>query len=160
MDEVIALGARNFIACGGCGVLDKQIGVGQILLPEAALRDEGTSYHYLPPSAEVQADPVALASIKATLQAHEIPYLRTKTWSTDGYYRETPRRVEKFRAMGCLAVEIEAAAFMAVAQFRQVHFGQLFMVVMWFTWMDGISAAGTSVRISVNSCFGLQLKLV
>ena len=125
MDEVIALGARNFIACGGCGVLDKQIGVGQILLPEAALRDEGTSYHYLPPSAEVQADPVALASIKATLQAHEIPYLRTKTWSTDGYYRETPKRVEKFRAMGCLAVEMEAAAFMAVAQFRQVHFGQL-----------------------------------
>jgi len=125
LDEVIALGAKNFIACGGCGVLDKDIGVGHILVPEAALRDEGTSHHYLPPSAEVTADAAALASIEAVLDAHQIPYLRTKTWSTDGYYRETPRRVQKFRAMGCLAVEMEAAAFMAVAQFRGVHFGQL-----------------------------------
>jgi len=125
MDEVIALGAKNFIACGGCGVLDKDIGVGHILVPEAALRDEGTSYHYLPPRAEVTADAAALASIEAVLNAHQIPYLRTKTWSTDGYYRETPRRVQKFREMGCLAVEMEAAAFMAVAQFRGVQFGQL-----------------------------------
>jgi uridine phosphorylase len=125
MDEVIALGAKNFIACGGCGVLDKDIGVGHILVPEAALRDEGTSYHYLPPSAEVTADAAALASIEAVLDAHQIPYLRTKTWSTDGYYRETPGRVQKFREMGCLAVEMEAAAFMAVAQFRGVQFGQL-----------------------------------
>jgi len=125
MDEVIALGAKHIIACGGCGVLDKSINVGQILLPEAALRDEGTSYHYLPPSAEVTADAAALASIEAVLDAHQISYLCTKTWSTDGYYRETPRRVQKFREMGCLAVEMEAAAFMAVAQFRGVHFGQL-----------------------------------
>jgi uridine phosphorylase len=95
------------------------------LVPEAALRDEGTSYHYLPPSAEVTADAAALASIEAVLNAHQIPYLRTKTWSTDGYYRETPNRVQKFREMGCLAVEMEAAAFMAVAQFRGVHFGQM-----------------------------------
>lgn len=125
MDEVIALGAKHIIACGGCGVLDKDIGVGHILVPEAALRDEGTSYHYLPPSAEVTADAAALASIEAVLNAHQIPYLRTKTWSTDGYYRETPSRVQKFREMGCLAVEMEAAAFMAVAQFRGVHFGQM-----------------------------------
>jgi len=125
MDEVIALGAKHIIACGGCGVLDKDIGVWHILVPEAALRDEGTSYHYLPPSAEVTADAAALASIEAVLDAHQIPYLRTKTWSTDGYYRETPRRVQKFREMGCLAVEMEAAAFMAVAQFRGVQFGQL-----------------------------------
>ena len=125
MDEVIALGAKHIIACGGCGVLDKSINVGQILLPEAALRDEGTSYHYLPPSAEVEMDPIALASIETVLQRRQIPYLRTKTWTTDGFYRETPRRVEKFREMGCLAVEMEAAAFMAVAQFRGVQFGQL-----------------------------------
>ena len=125
MDEVIALGAKHIIACGGCGVLDKSINVGQILLPEAALRDEGTSYHYLPPSAEVEMDPIALASIETVLQRRQIPYPRTKTWTTDGFYRETPRRVEKFREMGCLAVEMEAAAFMAVAQFRGVQFGQL-----------------------------------
>ena len=125
MDEVIALGAKHIIACGGCGVLDKSINVGQILLPEAALRDEGTSYHYLPPSAEAKADTAALASIEAVLDAHQISYLYTKTWTTDGFYRETPGRVQKFREMGCLAVEMEAAAFMAVAQFRGVHFGQL-----------------------------------
>src|SRR5512146_2057213 len=69
-EEVIAVGCRKFIACGGAGVLDSAIGVGHVLVPQSAVRDEGTSYHYLPPAREVAADPEAVAAIEATLRTH------------------------------------------------------------------------------------------
>jgi len=125
LEEMIARGCQKFIACGGCGVLDKNIAVGHLLVPVWALRDEGTSYHYLPPSWEVEADPYALAAIERVLQRHEIHYLRTKTWTMDAIYRETEDKVKAYLEEGCLAVEMEVAAFFAVAQFRNVYFGQI-----------------------------------
>jgi uridine phosphorylase len=125
LEEVIALGCQKFIACGGAGVLDKQIAVGHLLVPTAAIRDEGTSYHYLPPGREVAPAPEALAAIETVLQHHKYEYLLTKTWTTDAVYRETAAKVELRRAEGCLTVEMEAAAFFAVAQFRGVPFGQI-----------------------------------
>lgn len=125
LEEVIALGCRKFVACGGAGVLDREITVGHLIVPAAALRDEGTSYHYLPPGREVQPHSVAMAAIEQTLQAHQVPYLRAKTWTTDAFYRETPAKVQLRRSEGCVTVEMEAAAFFAVAQFRGVPFGQI-----------------------------------
>jgi len=125
LEEVIALGGRKFIACGGCGVLDSAIALGHVLVPHAAVRDEGTSYHYLPPAREVAASPRAVAAIEAVLKSAGTEYLKTRTWTTDALYRETPERVKRRREEGCLAVEMEAAAFFAVAQFRAVEFGQL-----------------------------------
>jgi purine-nucleoside phosphorylase len=52
-------------------------------------------------------------------------YLVGKTWTTDAIYRETPTKIAQRRAEGCITVEMEAAAFFAVAQFRGVRFGQL-----------------------------------
>jgi uridine phosphorylase len=125
LEGVIALGCRKFIACGGAGVLDKQIAVGHLLVPTAAIRDEGTSYHYLPPSREAAPAPEALAAIETVLQQHKYEYLLTKTWTTDAIFRETLAKVELRRAEGCLTVEMEAAAFFAVARFRGVPFGQI-----------------------------------
>jgi uridine phosphorylase len=125
LEEVIAFGCKKFIACGGCGVLDAEIAVGHLLVPVAAIRDEGTSYHYLPPAREVEADPVGVAAIEAVLQRQGIDYLRTKTWTTDAIYRETSKKAAAYLAEGCLAVEMEAAAFFAVAKFRKVVFGQI-----------------------------------
>ena len=124
-DELIALGCRAFIACGGAGVLDQRLVVGHVVVPDAAVRDEGTSYHYLPPAREVAPSPAALAAIEATLQRHNVPYVVGKTWTTDGFYRETAARVARRRAEGCLTVEMEAAAFFAVGQFRDVAIGQI-----------------------------------
>jgi uridine phosphorylase len=125
LEEMIARGCRRFIACGGCGVLDKDIAVGHLLVPVSALRDEGTSYHYLPPSREVEVDPQALAAIGRVFLRHGIEYLKTKTWTTDAIYRETADKTRMYLEEGCLAVDMEAAAFFAVAQFRNVHFGQI-----------------------------------
>ena len=124
-DELIALGCRAFIVCGGAGVLARDLVVGHVVVPDSAVRDEGTSYHYLPPAREVSPSPEAVAAIEATLQRHHVPYLVGKTWTTDGFYRETAARVARRRAEGCLTVEMEAAAFFAVGQFRDVVVGQL-----------------------------------
>ena len=125
LDEVIALGSRRFIACGGAGVLDREITVGHIIVPVSAVRDEGTSYHYLPPSREVAASPAGVTAIERTLTARGVPYLLGKTWTTDAIFRETPAKVQLRKSEGCLTVEMEAAAFFAVAQFRGVTFAQM-----------------------------------
>lgn len=125
LEEAIALGCRKFVACGGAGVLNREIAVGHVVIPTGAVRDEGTSYHYLPPAREVSAHPQAVTAIETVLQRHGIPYLAGKTWTTDAIYRETPARIARRREEGCITVEMEAAAFFAVAQFRGVPFGQL-----------------------------------
>lgn len=125
LEELIAMGAEQFIACGGAGVLDGAIGVGQVVIPTSAVRDEGTSYHYLPPSREVKPSERAVTAIETVLMRHRIPYRKGKTWTSDAIYRETPHKVARRRAEGCLTVEMEAAAFFAIAQFRKVTFGQL-----------------------------------
>jgi uridine phosphorylase len=125
LEEVIALGCRKFIACGGAGVLQRELAVGHVIVPVAAVRDEGTSYHYLPPGREVAASPEAVAALEAALQADHVEYLLARTWTTDAIYRETPDRMQRRRDEGCVTVEMEAAAFFAVAQFRGVTFGQI-----------------------------------
>ncbi len=125
LEETIAFGCRKFIACGGAGVLNREIAVGHLVVPSVALRDEGTSYHYLPPSREVAASPEAVTAIQQTLDAAGVPYVTGKTWTTDGIYRETATKIARRRDEGCLTVEMEAAAFFAVAQFRGITFGQI-----------------------------------
>ena len=126
LDELITLGGRAFIAAGGAGVLVPGLVMGHVVVPTAAIRDEGTSYHYLPASREVAPTTDALGAIIATLDAQGVPHVTGKTWTTDGIYRETRDKVRRRVAEGCLTVEMEAAAFFAVAQFRGVSFGQMF----------------------------------
>jgi uridine phosphorylase len=125
LDELIAVGGRAFIAAGGAGALVPDLALGHVIVPTAAIRDEGTSYHYLPASREVAPTSDALAAIVATLEDGGVPYASGKTWTTDGVYRETRDKVRRRVAEGCLTVEMEAAALFAVARFRGVSFGQM-----------------------------------
>jgi uridine phosphorylase len=125
LEELIALGCRQFMACGGAGVLKPEITVGHVVLPSSAVRDEGTSYHYLPPGREVAPSPAGVAALEGALKQHHVPYVMGKTWTTDGLYRETRAKMEAREAEGCITVEMEAAAFFAVAQFRGVTFAQV-----------------------------------
>jgi uridine phosphorylase len=125
LEEVIAFGCRKFIVCGGCGVLEKDLAVGHLVLVNAAVRDEGVSYHYLPPGREIFAHPQALDALERTLAGKNLPFRLGKTWTTDAPYRETANKIALRKAEGCSVVEMEAAALMAVAQFRQVVLGQV-----------------------------------
>ena len=125
LEELIAFGCRKFIACGSAGVLDSGLAKGTVVVPNGAVRDEGASYHYVPPDREIGTDPGVVAVIESVLKAHAVKYRVGKTWTTDAIYRETKNRIAKRKAEGCLTVEMECAAFLAVAAFRRVQFGQL-----------------------------------
>ena len=90
MEEVIVRGCRKIIACGGSGVLDRDIGVGNILIPTAVVRDECTSFHNHPPGREIQVDSKILATIENVFIDQGI----NKNWSKPG--RLTPH-TEKLR---------------------------------------------------------------
>ena len=125
LDELGAIGCTKFIACGGCGVLAEDLPVGALLIPVSAVRDEGTSYHYLPPSREVRANEHAVKCVEKTLSEQGVRYSKVKTWTTDAFFRETKAKIQLRREEGCATVEMEASAFMAAAEFRNVTFGQL-----------------------------------
>ncbi len=125
MDLMIARGAQKIIACGGCGVLDSSIAVGHILIPVAAVRDEGTSYHYLPASREILIDEKGIGAIARTLNRRGVDYLKCKTWTTDAFFRETKAKAERRKKEGCLSVEMECSALASVAKFREAGFAQM-----------------------------------
>jgi uridine phosphorylase len=125
LEEAIAKGCRSFIACGGAGALVPELTLGHVVVPTSAIRDEGTSYHYLPPGRSVSPSPAAVEAIRATLDANGVPYVTGPTWTTDAVYRETRARIRRRTEEGCLTVEMEAAGLFAVAAFRGVTLGQL-----------------------------------
>ncbi|MBN2353763.1 MAG: nucleoside phosphorylase [Spirochaetales bacterium] len=124
MDEMIAHGYSKFVACGGAGVLDREVQAGKVVIPRAAVRDEGTSYHYVAPAREIEIPPAIIAALETNLKEKGVPFVAAKTWTTDAFFRETEARRDRRRAEGCLTVEMECASFAAVAQHRNVLFGQ------------------------------------
>lgn len=125
LEELVARGCRSFVACGGAGVLVPGVALGHVVVPTSAVRDEGTSYHYLPAGELARPSSQAVEAILATLADHHVPYVEGATWTTDAIYRETRGKVAQRVAEGCLTVEMEAAGFFAVAAFRGVTLGQL-----------------------------------
>lgn len=125
LEEVIAMGCRYFVVCGGAGSLHKDLTLGHFVVVSSALRDEGTSFHYLPPGRHVEADPEARRTLEAVLTSRQAPYVSGPTWTTDAPYRETPNKIAARRDEGCLTVEMEAAALAAIARFRSVRLAQV-----------------------------------
>ena len=111
--------------CGGGGVLDKNIEVGQILVVDGAIRDEGFSYHYIEPSRYIYTEPEVTEKIIRYLEAHSISYIRGLTWTTDAVFRETKDKVKQRKAEGAKIVEMEQAGCIAVAQYRGFSYGAL-----------------------------------
>jgi uridine phosphorylase len=112
------------VACGSGGVLRPDLKRGTVVIPDSAVRDEGTSYHYLPPSRTVEMNSEVVTKLEKILQKHHINYETGKVWTTDAFYRETKKKIAERKAENCLMVEMECAAFLAVAKFRNVVFGQ------------------------------------
>jgi uridine phosphorylase len=123
-EELIALGCRKFVACGSAGVLKSELKRGAVVIPGSAVRDEGASYHYCPPAREIEMDKKVVKKLESVLVKHGINYEIGKTWTTDGFYRETKGKVDKRSKEGCIAVDMECSALIAVANFRKVVFGQ------------------------------------
>ena len=162
LEVMIALGCRKFMACGSCGVLKTEIKDGIVIIPASALRDEGTSYHYLLPSRTVEMNSTVVEKLQGVLKKHHIPYETGKTWTTDAIYRETKRKIAKRKEEGCITVEMECAALLSVAKFRDVLLGQYITAsddVSGDEWNRAIEH-GLSVQeklfwLSVEACLSL-----
>ena len=128
LEELIAFGVARFVAIGLAGSLQPDLFSGDIVLCDRALRDEGTSYHYLPPARSVAAHPALVQQIAAALVARGISHSIGTTWTTDAPYRETRRAVEACRAEGVKTVEMETAALFAVGERLKVPTAALFVI--------------------------------
>jgi uridine phosphorylase len=123
-EELIALGATKFLCCGGAGVLvDKELGC--LIVPNEGVRDEGTSFHYLEPSRTVKMNRHQLLDLEQVLDDMKIEYIVGKTWTTDAFYRETRDKIKHRLCEGCITVEMEFTALLAVSKFRKVEFSSI-----------------------------------
>jgi uridine phosphorylase len=125
LEETIGYGATTVVACGGAGALDAELALGHVVVVSSALRDEGTSFHYQPPARSIDADPAVVATLSEFLRERGVPHVEGKTWTTDAFFRETKAKVANRRAEGCITVEMEASALIAVARWRGICFGHL-----------------------------------
>lgn len=153
MEQLIVGGAKEIIAAGCCGALVEDV-EGDFFIPTAALRQEGTSYHYLSPSREIELDEKPIRAMENALQKAGVKYRKCKTWSTDGFYRETKEMVLYRKEEGYSIVEMECASLAACARMRAVIFGQLL-----FTADSLANVDEHDIRNWGNDTFAAALKL-
>ena len=119
-EVMVAAGVERIISIGTAGGLQPDLRPGDIVGVTGAVRDDGTSWHYLPGDVDVAPD----SELSETLFEHVGRRLRAtgNVWTTDAIYRETVTELRAHRSAGVLAVEMEAAALMAVCEVRGVPF--------------------------------------
>jgi len=125
LDVFHAMGIDKVMFCGGGGVLDRNIEVGQILVVDGAIRDEGFSYQYIPASRVIYTNRETTDKIRHYLDENGISYLSGLTWTTDALFRETVQRISRRKEEGAKIVEMEQAGCIAVAQSRGFSYGAL-----------------------------------
>ncbi len=128
LELLAVLGVRRFISLGTAGGLQADHRPGDTVLTSEAVRDEGTSYHYLPAEVRAVANPELLGRLRAALTDADVPFATGPTWTVDAPYRETRDEVARYRAQGVLTVEMEAAALFAVSTVREVALASLLVV--------------------------------
>lgn len=127
-EELIAWGAKRLITMAWTGGLQPDLKPGDIVICESAIRDEGTSHHYLPPAKYVPANPELVSELVHALNDQGQPSAIGTTWTTDAPYRETHAEVKFYQKEGVKTVEMEAAALLAVAQVHHVQATSAFVI--------------------------------
>jgi uridine phosphorylase len=128
VEELSALGVRQFLIVGIAGSLQPELRVGSLVLCDRALRDEGTSHHYLPPGAYAYPSAPLTGTLRRTLERRGVAFRRGATWTVDAPYRETVPEVRRYRRAGILTVEMEASAVFAVCRCRRRGAAALFVI--------------------------------
>jgi uridine phosphorylase len=127
-EQMIAWGTRRLVILSLAGGLQPELEPGSILVGSGAIRDEGTSYHYLPPAEQVEAAPGLVASLAGALRGRGLPHTVGTVWSTDAAYRETQEEAGFFRSKGVQAVDMESAGLFAVGRVREVETASVFVM--------------------------------
>lgn len=128
IEELGSLGVKQFLILGIAGGLDPDLSIGDLVLCTKAVRDEGTSHHYLPNSMYAYPDRRLTRSLQKIIEQLEIPFAMGPTWTIDAPYRETLEEVRTYRDAGVITVEMEASALFAAAKRRGASAAAIFAV--------------------------------
>lgn len=120
-EEFVVMGARKLILLTWGGCLQPDLQAADVIVCSQALRDEGTSHHYLPPAKYIQADAALAESLAAAIRKNGHTCSIGTTWTTDAPYRETIAEVRQYQAEGVKTVEMEAAGLFTIGQVRGVQ---------------------------------------
>lgn len=128
LDELIALGARHIVFLGGSGTISHEVEVDDLFIPTRALRDEGVSLHYLPPSRYAYPSSRLTEALLEVSRGAAVPVKTGPMWTITAHFRQALPRLAAFRAEGCLVVNNEASSAFAVGQARGVEVAALLNV--------------------------------
>ena len=149
VDSLSVWGVEKILFIGWCGAVSPRITAGDILVPDSAMVDEGTSGHYCDPSCRVALPSRQLAhQTRLALQHHKAGFHEGPVWSTDAIFRETVGKVKHYQAQGALAVEMELSAIFTVAAFRRMDAAGILIVsdeVSDYQWRPGFKTPAFKV---------------
>jgi len=128
IEELIACGGKTFLLIGFAGSLQKHVNIGDFVVGTSAIRDEGTSYHYLARDVRVSASKELTDVLMKCCNKHGVKFHSGTVWTTDAPYRETRRKVLRHQRQGVLCVEMETAALFSLAVYRGVKAGSLLRI--------------------------------
>lgn len=128
LEELAALGTAAVVSVGTAGSLQRDLKPGDMVLCQAAIRDEGCSHHYLPPGRLATAPAGLTAALGAAMTQSGLEFRTGTSWTIDTPYRETIEEVRHYQAEGVLCVEMEAAGLFAVAEVRGLQLASAFVI--------------------------------
>jgi uridine phosphorylase len=117
-EQLAASGARIVLGITSAGRVSPALPLPSLVVATQAIRDEGTSYHYLPPGEAVQSHPGVVEALLREAGSAGLPVAAGPVWTTDAPYRETPAQLRRHAAAGALAVEMQAASLFAFGAAR------------------------------------------
>jgi uridine phosphorylase len=127
MEEMIACGTKALIVTGAAGSLQPHASIGSLVVPDAAIREEGTSHHYTPSHEGATPSPRLRSAIETALRDRGLAYATGTSWTTDAPYREQGK-IDRYRAAGLMTVEMELSALFTVAAYRGIECAALLVV--------------------------------
>jgi uridine phosphorylase len=128
LEELIAFGIKTFVNIGAAGGLQQNMNIGDIVVCDRAIRDEGTSHHYVPVEKYAFSCPELTENLCAAFERKGIQYSKGASWTTDAPYRETIEELRQYCSDGITTVEMEASALLAVGAYRGVSVSAVFTI--------------------------------
>ncbi|MFX0043734.1 MAG: nucleoside phosphorylase [Candidatus Hodarchaeota archaeon] len=128
IEELSTFGIELFLSIGTAGSLQKSLQLGSFVVCDKAIRDEGTSYHYLKPEKYSFPSRKLTDKLIEVMKAMNIEFKVGTGWTTDAPYRETLGEIKQYREEGVLTVDMEASAIFAVAKYLNVDAGAIFTI--------------------------------
>ena len=128
LENLIVFGAKKFLFLGWCGSISDNLKIGDIVLPDSAISDEGTSPSYNDTKKIFTPKMSNLNKLKQLMNKQSANFQTGNIWTTDALYRETKEKVTYYKTKGAIAVDMETSALFNVAEYRNVEIASILVV--------------------------------